>query len=1147
MNAVSATEGVSMQNVEGRAGKRRDGHTPGRVAGARRALAVVSTVLTAAALTLVGSALPAAAAGSTWYVDQTDGADGANCGAATGSGACATIGAALARAADGDTVSVASGTYSEALTLSHAITLQGDSQAGVVLNNPSTDDVPTITIDADGPVTVARMTITPAEPSDSVQNTVAVRAQAGSTATVSQITVSNPTSLAVGGIHAAGGSTLSLDRSTLTGLAFGVAVGNLPGDGTSVPATATVTDSTITNNNAGVLLAAGTATITGGSVSGNTFAGLAGSTSDAAFQVTDTSITDNGSPANGSGAGVLLQSGGSFTGGNVTISGNYDGVLAEGDVTLTSSTVTNNGGSTQDGTPYGGGILVQPRTDPDTGDPIPLAVSITGTDVSGNTFGVQLPYTQATITGSTITNNAMFGITAQGSDAQHPGTLALTGSTVKDNGPQSGTSAVASQNLGGLSLADVDATVTGTSFTGNTIGVMSTRSSTVTINGGAVADNPLGGVFAGQGVGTLPSIDLADVSITGNGLATSAAFPFAAGITVTAGTVTGRGLAISGNSNGVLASANGADATLTLTDSVVSGNVITEQEVLPGGNGILAGGSGEAAALVTLRRTEVSGNAGNGLWMPVGGVGRVTDSTIAGNSGDGISGVLPEGGEPGDGPATSLLLAGSTVADNAGGAVVFGNGLAVTAGGTILAAPGGTPVCAGDVSTLTDGGYNLASDDSCALTADTSAVADPLLGALADNNGPTRTMLPGPTSPAINAIPTGTSVGDGDQAVALCGNGTVDQRGTTRPQGSACDIGAVERTSGLITVTASDATLYRGGTPPTVTASYTGFAGTDTVADLNTPASCGFDESAGTTSCHGAADDFYDFSYVPGVLTVLDKPSITTTTLPDGQVDATYSASLAATGGAAPLTFSLTGGQLPPGLTLHSEGTITGSPTAGGPYQFTITASDANAVTDQQQLTITITAPACSTAPFPDVPVDDPNCPAIDWTADRGIATGYTDTYYHPERSVTRQTMAAFLYRMEHDGDSAPDCTAAPFDDVPVDNTFCGAIAWLKDQGVTSGYADGTFHPTQAVTNQTMAAFLYRLDHGGDAAPDCTAAPFDDVPVTSTFCGAIAWISDAGIATGSDGGFGPATVVTRGSMAATLYLYDGYQDAHRPR
>lgn len=83
---------------------------------------------------------------------------------------------------------------------------------------------------------------------------------------------------------------------------------------------------------------------------------------------------------------------------------------------------------------------------------------------------------------------------------------------------------------------------------------------------------------------------------------------------------------------------------------------------------------------------------------------------------------------------------------------------------------------------LVDSTFDLVSDATCGLPAAPSA----LLGPLADNGGPTLTHLPGLGSPAIDAIPAGTA-GLCDRTLAT------DQRGAVRPQGTACDIGSVER------------------------------------------------------------------------------------------------------------------------------------------------------------------------------------------------------------------------------------------------------------------------------------------------------------------------------------------------------------------
>ncbi|WP_162458367.1 Ig-like domain-containing protein [Pseudactinotalea terrae] len=88
----------------------------------------------------------------------------------------------------------------------------------------------------------------------------------------------------------------------------------------------------------------------------------------------------------------------------------------------------------------------------------------------------------------------------------------------------------------------------------------------------------------------------------------------------------------------------------------------------------------------------------------------------------------------------------------------------------------------------------------------------------------------------------------------------------------------------------------------------------------------------------------------------VEAPTITTSALPGGTVGATYSTTVAATDGTVPYTWSLSGGALPPGLQL-SGSSITGLPTAAGTSVFTVTVTDANLQTDNQELSITI-APA---------------------------------------------------------------------------------------------------------------------------------------------------------------------------------------------
>jgi hypothetical protein len=98
-------------------------------------------------------------------------------------------------------------------------------------------------------------------------------------------------------------------------------------------------------------------------------------------------------------------------------------------------------------------------------------------------------------------------------------------------------------------------------------------------------------------------------------------------------------------------------------------------------------------------------------------------------------------------------------------------------------------------------------------------------------------------------------------------------------------------------------------------------------------------------------------------LTINAALSITTGALPAGDVGTAYSKSLTATGGTAPITWSLSAGSLPNGLTLSAAGTISGTPTATGTFNFTTKATDAAGAALTKALSIVINAaPSITTA-----------------------------------------------------------------------------------------------------------------------------------------------------------------------------------------
>ncbi len=92
-------------------------------------------------------------------------------------------------------------------------------------------------------------------------------------------------------------------------------------------------------------------------------------------------------------------------------------------------------------------------------------------------------------------------------------------------------------------------------------------------------------------------------------------------------------------------------------------------------------------------------------------------------------------------------------------------------------------------------------------------------------------------------------------------------------------------------------------------------------------------------------------------IVVVVVPAIPAVTLPDGEVGAGFNQTLAATGGLLPLTWSVSAGALPGGLTLSSAGVIAGTPTVKGTFKFTVMLTDAAGKTATSALKITVVAP----------------------------------------------------------------------------------------------------------------------------------------------------------------------------------------------
>ena len=109
-----------------------------------------------------------------------------------------------------------------------------------------------------------------------------------------------------------------------------------------------------------------------------------------------------------------------------------------------------------------------------------------------------------------------------------------------------------------------------------------------------------------------------------------------------------------------------------------------------------------------------------------------------------------------------------------------------------------------------------------------------------------------------------------------------------------------------------------------------------------------------TTGATGSAS--FTWTVTPAPL------EVTTTSLPGATLGSAYSATLAATGGTPPYSWSVTSGSLPPGLSLSSSGTISGTPAEAGTYSLTIQAADSSSPRQTATAQLSITVGGCTTS-----------------------------------------------------------------------------------------------------------------------------------------------------------------------------------------
>ena len=170
---------------------------------------------------------------------------------------------------------------------------------------------------------------------------------------------------------------------------------------------------------------------------------------------------------------------------------------------------------------------------------------------------------------------------------------------------------------------------------------------------------------------------------------------------------------------------------------------------------------------------------------------------------------------------------------------------------------------------------------------------------------------------------------------------------------------------------------------------------------------------------------------------------------------------------------------------------------------------------------------------FTDVPYGHTFYDAVMWAVSEGITGGFADGTFRPGAGCTRGQVVTFLYRAA--GEPEVDISNNPFTDVYAGPYF-KAILWAVNEGITGGYSDGTFRPNNTCTRGQIATFLYRA--AGEPAVKSMANPFPDVSA-GPFYKAILWAVENGVTGGfADGTFRPNNTCTRGQVVTFMYRAD---------
>lgn len=175
---------------------------------------------------------------------------------------------------------------------------------------------------------------------------------------------------------------------------------------------------------------------------------------------------------------------------------------------------------------------------------------------------------------------------------------------------------------------------------------------------------------------------------------------------------------------------------------------------------------------------------------------------------------------------------------------------------------------------------------------------------------------------------------------------------------------------------------------------------------------------------------------------------------------------------------------------------------------------------------------------FADVASDSWYFPAVQFTFGGGLFVGTSNTAFSPNCTMTRAMLVTVLYRLAGKPAIIGSCD---FLDISVNTYYADAVTWASENGIVYGVCDNIFNPNGAISREQLAAVLFRYAKykGYDVSATSTPDHYEDAESISDYaCKAMQWAVGAGLIAGrSETRLSPAGTATRAEVAAIFMRF----------